>query len=195
MPSRSAPRLLSLAIAVLLTIQPTPSALAAQETQPPKLNIIIVEGEGAVNNIKSRTAREVIVQVEDENRKPIGGAIISVTLPNQGPGANFVSGGKSLVSTTDSNGRLSFRIRPNNVTGEYNIRVTATHQNVSVTKEIAQSNAALAAAGISLTWITILAAAGAAAVGATVALRDSGAAPPAPVPPTTISAGGTRVGQ
>ena len=31
----------------------------------------IVEGEGAINNIRLRTAREPIVQVEDENRKPV----------------------------------------------------------------------------------------------------------------------------
>src|SRR5690349_10386612 len=39
-----------------------------------KLNIVIVEGEGAINNIQQRVAREVIVQVNDENNRPVGGA-------------------------------------------------------------------------------------------------------------------------
>ena len=32
---------------------------------------LCVEGDGAINNIRQRTAREPIVQVEDENHKPV----------------------------------------------------------------------------------------------------------------------------
>ena len=32
-------------------------------------NIVVVEGEGAINNISQRTAWETIVQVEDQNHK------------------------------------------------------------------------------------------------------------------------------
>ena len=46
--------------------------LRAQEM----LNLIVVEGEGAINNIRQRTARETIVQVEDENRKPVADAVV-----------------------------------------------------------------------------------------------------------------------
>jgi hypothetical protein len=35
------------------------------------LNLVIVEGDGVINNIRQRTAREPIVQVEDENHKPV----------------------------------------------------------------------------------------------------------------------------
>ena len=54
---------------------------------PAKLNIVILEGEGAINNIKQRTAREAIVQVEDENRRPIAGAAVLFMLPESGPSA------------------------------------------------------------------------------------------------------------
>ena len=33
----------------------------------PMLNLVVLEGEGATNNIRQRTAREPIVQVQDEN--------------------------------------------------------------------------------------------------------------------------------
>jgi len=52
---------------------------AAQEPQPPvptKLNLVVVEGEGAINNIKQRTARETIIKVEDENHRPVAGAVV-----------------------------------------------------------------------------------------------------------------------
>ena len=49
--------------------QPAPAAA-------PALFINIVEGEGTLNNIKQRVNREPIVQVEDENHKPIAGAAV-----------------------------------------------------------------------------------------------------------------------
>ena len=36
----------------------------------PMLNLVVLEGEGATNNIRQRTARDPVVQVEDENHKP-----------------------------------------------------------------------------------------------------------------------------
>src|ERR1041385_9431846 len=40
------------------------------------LSITIVEGEGAINNVRQRVNREPIVQVEDNNRKPVAGAVV-----------------------------------------------------------------------------------------------------------------------
>jgi hypothetical protein len=37
----------------------------------PKLNIVVLEGDGAINNIRRRTAREPVIQAVDENRKPV----------------------------------------------------------------------------------------------------------------------------
>ena len=48
------------------------------------LNIAIVEGDGAVSNIRQRMAREPMVQVTDENRKPVAGPAMVFLLPNQG---------------------------------------------------------------------------------------------------------------
>ena len=42
----------------------------------PMLNIVIVEGEGTLNNVKQRVNRDPIVQVEDENHKPVAGAAV-----------------------------------------------------------------------------------------------------------------------
>ena len=52
-----------------------------QEAAPPApaLRIVILEGEDVSNNIKERTAREPIVQVEDENHKPVAGAAVLFT--------------------------------------------------------------------------------------------------------------------
>jgi hypothetical protein len=58
--------------------------LAAAQEPAHRLNLVIVEGEGAINNIKLRTSRETIVQVEDENHKPVAGAVVAFLLPDRG---------------------------------------------------------------------------------------------------------------
>ena len=73
---------MSLLICCLLTIQPAFGGAAQQA--PMKLNIVIVEGDGAINNIRQRTAREPIVQVEDENNMPVAGATVYFLLPESG---------------------------------------------------------------------------------------------------------------
>src|SRR5271156_5768386 len=96
--------------------------LAAQDA--PKLIINIVEGEGALNNVKQRVNREPIVQVEDENHKPIAGAAVVFFLPTSGPGGTFANGSQTLTVTTDATGRATATgIHPNHLTGKIQIRV------------------------------------------------------------------------
>src|SRR5271166_3103367 len=73
-----------------------------EQDAAPKLIINVVEGEGALNNIKQRVNREPIVQVEDENHKPIAGAAVVFFLPTTGPGGTFANGSQTLTVTTDS---------------------------------------------------------------------------------------------
>jgi hypothetical protein len=121
--------------------------LPAQDQPPPaSLQITILDGEDAINNIRQRTAREPIVQVEDENHRPIAGAAVIFVLPNDGAGATFVNGGRSLSVVTDSKGQAVARgLRPNNVAGKYQIRVDAQYRGVNARTTINQSNVAGAA--------------------------------------------------
>ena len=54
-----------------------------------KLNIVIVEGERAGNNARQRVARDPMVQVEDENRKPVAGAAVVFSVAEPGSGCEF----------------------------------------------------------------------------------------------------------
>ena len=144
-----------------------------------KINIVIVEGEGAINNVRQRVAREPIVQVEDENRKPVAGAAVTFLLPNQGAGASFANGAQSLTITTDAQGRAVARgLRPNNVNGQYEIRVNASHQGRTANAVISQTNAitatTAAAGGISGKLIAIIAVAAGAVVAGTVVATSNG---------------------
>jgi hypothetical protein len=195
-------RYLSFLLSGLLAL-PFPPPLPAAPS--PALNLVIVEGEGAINNIRQRTAREPIVQVEDENRRPVAGAVVAFTLPQQGAGGTFANGARTLTSITDSQGRAVARgFRPNNVQGQFQINVTASSAGQTATGTISMTNAVVAAAaggaaagGISAKLIAIIAVAGGiAAGGATYAATrngSSGGGGSTPVP-TTISAGNGSVG-
>jgi len=147
--------------------------VALAQEAPLKLSLVVVEGEGAINNIRQRTAREPIVQVEDQNHKPVAGAAVVFTLPTQGAGGTFAGGSHTLTVMTDAQGRAVARgLRPNNVQGQYQIHVNASSGGQTASVTITQSNALIAAgagaaagAAISTKLIVIIAVAAAAAVG------------------------------
>ena len=177
--------------------------LAAPEAFPQQaLNLVVVEGEGAINNIRQRTARDPIVRVEDENHKPVAGAAVVFLLPSQGASGTFAGGAQTLTVMTNAQGLAVGRgLKPNSVQGQYQIRVNASFRGQTATASISQTNAlavagaAATAAGVSGKLIALLLiAGGAAAAGAVVATHNGGGGSPPAVPPTTISAGTGSVG-
>lgn len=170
---------LALLLSGLLALPLAPGAMA-QDTVA-RLNLVIVEGDGAINNIRQRTAREPIVQVEDENHKPVAGAAVTFALPSQGAGGTFANGSHTLTVMTDSQGRaVAHGLRPNSVQGQYQIHVTASHNGQTANATISQSNAlaagaaGAAAAGISGKLIAVLVIAAAAAAGGAIYATHSG---------------------
>ena len=184
--------LLTAVLAFQAVALPSPSADDAP------LNIVIIEGDGAINNIKQRTAREPIVQVEDENHKPVAGAAVLFELPQNGAGASFAQGARTATFVTDQNGRAVARgFRPNKVQGKYQIKVTASSQGRTGHANISQTNAVVAGAvagGIlSTKLILILTAVGAAAVaGGFYAATHSGGKSPTTITPGTPGVGAPK---
>jgi hypothetical protein len=119
---------LSLVFASIVAIGPTAPLFAQAVAAPMMLHITILDGEDSLNNIRERTAREPIVQVEDENHKPVAGALILFSIQNGGTGAGGTFNGLSTLSvTTDSEGRaVAHGLKPNETSGSYTIGVTAT---------------------------------------------------------------------
>ncbi len=137
----------------LASINVAPSKLdngPAQTSAPPApaLQIVILEGEDVSNNIKERTAREPIVQVQDENHKPVAGAAVLFTITSQGgshAGATFAQGAKTYTGTTDANGNVTAHgFHPNGHTGQFHVNVTASKGQLTTHTTIAQTNVAAA---------------------------------------------------
>jgi hypothetical protein len=132
-------RLVALALfAVLLASQ---VGLEAQTSPPQRLQITILDGEGALNNIKQQTAREPIVQIEDENHRPIAGVLITFTLPQSGAGGSFANGSAVFQAQTDANGQATATgLTPNHIAGRYQIQVNAKYHDLSAHSSINQTN-------------------------------------------------------
>ena len=152
--------------------------------------IVVLEGDGAINNVRARTARAPVIEVRDENDAPVAGAIVTFQTPQSGPSAVFPEDKKTFITQTDSSGRATGRgLRPNSITGRFEIRVTASLNSQMTSSTIAETNAApVEAKSSKKIWILGLAA-GAAAGGAFAAShggKSSTAATPntsgAPVP-------------
>jgi hypothetical protein len=168
---------LSLSLAMLMALPDVAFSEPSQESGASKLNLVIVEGEGAINNVRQRTAREPIVQVEDENHKPIAGVAVIFTLPESGPSGTFSGGSRILQVTTNSKGQaIAKGMKLNNVSGKLQIQVQASYNGASANATISQANAVLSTVssgmGVGSTVVAVLAAtASAIAVGVVVASR------------------------
>lgn len=196
-------RWLAPVLAVLISIPACPQVFA-QDAAPqaaPKLNIVIVEGDGAINNIRQRTAREPIVQVEDENHKPVAGAAVLFALNGHGAGGSFAGGAHSLTVVTDAHGRAVARgFQPNHAQGQFQMHVTASKNGQTANANISMSNVAAAGAGaasgmaLSTKILIVVAVAGAAAAGGAYYATHNGGGNSAATSPITITPGTGTVG-
>src|SRR5579871_1260595 len=163
----------SISVAFLSTLL---TATGQELPRPPvKLNVIVVEGQGAINNIKRRTSRETIVEVQDENHKPVAGAAVAFLLSADGPGGTFTGGAKSVSITTDGTGRAVMpHLQVNSNPGSYSIGVYASIHGAAAGANIAQSSVIGTAAGISTAGLIGIIAGVAAAGGVAVAVVSGG---------------------
>jgi len=181
-----------------------PSAPAAKPDLGPKdLKIIVLQGEGAKNSLKTRTATQPAVEVRDENGKPVAGAQVIFQLPASGPGGVFYDWMRTQTVRTDELGRaVASGLTPNGVEGRFNIKVTAIAGQATASVVIAQSNVGragkdLAVEGKARWWkpVLILGAVAAASAGIYAARHGSGASSPTvTTAPVTITASTVTVG-
>lgn len=173
------------------------AGLPATGADPEALNIRIIVGQGAINNVRSRTARAPVVEVRDDQNRPVSGASVTFQTPFTGPGATFGSE-RALVTQTDSEGRATGRgLVPNGVTGPFEIHVTAAYNSKLVSTAIRQINASPSESRSSkkLLWISLVV--GATAGGVAVATHGHGSSSNSAVPQvpgTSLVAGPSSFG-
>ena len=119
-------------------------AEAQMHGPPPKgLRIMILSGEGALNNIEARTAREPIVEVQDENHKPVAGAVVLFTIHGNKNGASgsFQNNSTTFSTVTNANGiAVGTGFQPNNAAGAFQVTVTASYGSLTASAIINENN-------------------------------------------------------
>ena len=135
---------LALAGALLLPAPILAQAAGAAQNlvaQAGNLKIVVLEGEGAKNNVRAKSGTAPVVEVRDEADKPVAGAEVVFQLPATGPGAVFHGWMRTQTVRTDAQGRAGTTgYVPNDEEGRFNIKVTATSGAKTGSAVIAQSN-------------------------------------------------------
>jgi hypothetical protein len=185
--------MLALGICCLLSSQlPLPTAFA--QALPARIEVVVIEGEGAINNVHERVARDPVVRIEDENHHPVAGAAVVFTLPVSGPSGEFSNGSKTLTVVTDAEGTATAHgLKVNQFPGKLQIYVTASYRGLrarTLINQTLQGGPAMQHHGGNGKWIAILAAVGAAAAGGAVLATHKGSTssntPTIPAGPTSI---------
>jgi hypothetical protein len=202
---RYTPKWMSVALVGLLWLEP---ALAAQaETPPSSLELVVVQGEGALNSLGQRATQNPIVEVRDQNQRPLSGAAVVFTLPTEGASGEFGKSAKTLTIMTDDHGRAEATgLRVNKIPGKLQIHVNASYKGQTARGMITQFNMATpggkSTGGGSRKTLLILALVGAAVAGGVVAGTQhsghsnsgSGGSTPAASTPIGIVVGTGSVG-
>jgi len=198
------------------------STLLAQSAVPqalkvPRLDVIVLAGDGGVNIVKAKKAVMPVVEVRDQERHPVAGLSVTFAAPTSGPHVTFAHGSSTYSTVTDTNGRATVPTMTPVGQGEFKINVSATFQGLTATAVISQTNYLTAAAanagaggagtpgatttgtatsashGISKTLIAVIIVGVAAGAGAAVALGKGGGSSSTSPPPSspTGTIGGT----
>lgn len=106
-----------------------PAALA--QSLPARINIIVVEGEGATSSVRQRVSHDPVVKIEDDDHRPITGAVVVFALPVSGTSGEFTNGSKTLTIVTDKGGLAAAHgLKTNEVPGKLQIYVTASYHTL-----------------------------------------------------------------
>ena len=121
---------LAVGLCVLLTLGGLLPVAKAQNA-PGRIDIVVVEGEGASIAIRQHPTQDPAVRVEDEDHRPVANVAVVFTLPLAGASGEFANGSKTLTVLTDQNGVAAARgIRANGIPGKLPIYITATYRGV-----------------------------------------------------------------
>jgi hypothetical protein len=168
------------------------------------LQVNVIDGEGAFNDIKRGQVRTPVVEVRDDDGRPVQGAKVVFQLPDMGASATFGDNSRTLIANTDEQGRATAPgLKPNKTEGSYLINVTVSKDGAVGHAEIRQNNTlaggdqAMQSNGHGKLKI-LIAIAGAAGGAAIAAVRAGGgsksSSTTAAVPPTTLTVGAVTIG-
>ncbi len=173
-------RFLNVFLIYLLLISTLPG-----QTPPGKLDVVIIDGSDATSNIATHTMHPVTILVQDEAKRPVKDAKVTMHLPADGPGGSFALNGDTyLIKETDSQGRVLFTgMKLRNATGQYTIHVDARKDGQTGYATLTQTAAELPVTSQGWpkrTWVILAIIGGGAAAGIAAGIYNNGSSNPGP---------------
>ncbi|MEZ5351596.1 MAG: hypothetical protein R2762_03100 [Bryobacteraceae bacterium] len=172
--------------------------------QEGELRVVVLQGDGAVNNIRRRAVSPVEVEVRDARNRAVEAAKVRFTLPELGPGGRFVDGSRTIEVLTDDRGRAGFSsFVPNGQEGRFSLAVDVAAGGREAGTAIVQSNSLFQYAaprtdepevkrtGRGRALVLVLGIGVAATLGGVLASRGGGGPQS---PPVSVGVGGVGVG-
>lgn len=134
-------------LAVLLALPPslraqTPAQLApVASLQTEDLRVVVLAGNGETNDLKRLVMSPLVVQVLDQDGRPIEGAQVVFSFPVQGPSATFANKQSSQTTRTNADGQAAATGWVGNAVGMFQVKVTASRGNETGQAIVTMTNA------------------------------------------------------
>ncbi len=126
-PQQPAPQVPAPAAAAPGAAQPVP---ASQVPVEQNLKISVLAGNGEMNDLQRHVMAPLVVQVEDQEDRPMDGAQVVFRFPLNGPSATFAGGKPSATVRTNSGGQAAAtNWMANGEVGTFEVHVNATYGN------------------------------------------------------------------
>ena len=208
------PNLIALVLSALLIApvrlpaqQPQPAQPAAESPGPVRrlapggLRILVLEGQGVVNSVTTKSAISPVIQVLDSSDQPVQGATVTFEVSPTGPGGTFGTAPMATVKS-DFNGQATVPFTPNNTSGAFTIKVTASLAGQTAIMGIRQANDGKITEAMvsappkswykSWKWWTVIGAGAGAGIAAATILTKGNSTPTITLSPGSIGIGGPR---
>jgi hypothetical protein len=85
-----------------------------------------LQGLAAVNEVRVPTSTTLVVEVRDENYRPLEGATVEFELPADRPSGSFEGGVRIKKAITNAQGQAFTAFEPNPTAGRFSIEARAT---------------------------------------------------------------------
>jgi len=106
------------------------------------LRVLVLEGEGAMNNLEMKVYAPLVIEIRDDNDKPVENAEVTFQLPATGPGGFFPGNQTTKVVKTNLQGQaLASGFASNQQTGRFTIHVKAVSGDRFGEADVSQINA------------------------------------------------------
>lgn len=103
------------------------AARQPEQSAPALIQMRIIEGDGAVHTIGTRSSQPLVLFLSDESGRAVIGASVAARLPDEGPSGTFLNGLRSEIAITGPDGRVAIRgIQWGRLPGSVQIRITAS---------------------------------------------------------------------